>query len=466
MIKHYILFVLFGLLTACNPSPKEQATSSADVSAYKAYFDAIPFLHTPHYYGEEMPEIKSGCAFEDPGNKYDELRGAKVHTPDGTTVILYFGKKQEQYSYWMTSFDSTGKQINKVDIGTRDLQDETPKYVTKALMENDSILEYRSYFDEGYDNVLGATFNASTIKLLAVRPGGKLVWKTEKKETFPEFMGALPTLALPLSYSKTPTDQSFAFIPRANSWFDYGKLLVFDFPMAYEIGKIVIPGKPLAALLKVSGMNITEVEFSYDPALLLVTYDTQGREEDRLRICGYNSTEVTADELSDPHIAADGTVSFQESGNYEDNPACMGTMEYVKQTSVTWNEKGLFSKTYTDYTISFPSFKPVTVLETEKETAPSLLTLLDGWDMALMFYSYPDKSGTGIQLLTVNKAGKVLGALDLKHLLVPPTGNLLQKVAAPPAINATIWKNLQGPVRLILGDKTFNIAADGSFTPQ
>ncbi|RAJ79160.1 hypothetical protein CLV59_106221 [Chitinophaga dinghuensis] len=465
MIKRYILIVLVALLTACNQSPKEQSTSNADVSAYKNYIDSIPFLQIPQYYGEEMPVIKSGCAFEDPGNKYDDLRGAKVHTPDGTVVILYFGRKKENYNYWMTSFDSTGKQINKVDIGTRDLQDETPKYVTKALMENDSILEYRSYFDEGYDKVMGATFNASAIKQLVVRPGGKLVWKTEKKETYPEFLSSLPALTLPLVYNNVPTDKSLTLASRGNSWFDYGKLLLFDFPLVYKVGKISITGKLPAALLKATGLSVTEGEFDYEPALLLVTYDAQGREADRVRVCGNNSTEASADTLSHLNIATDGGISFKESGSYWDNPECMGIMEYVKQTTVTWNEKGIFSKIYADYTISFPLFDPAKVTETEPGTAPSLLTLLDGWDMALMFYSYPNEHGTGIQLLTVNKAGKVLGVLDLKSLQAPTSADLPQKISAP-AIDASIWKNLKGPVRLVLNDKTFNIAADGSIMPQ
>ncbi|MBV8251232.1 MAG: hypothetical protein JO154_01395 [Chitinophaga sp.] len=470
MIKRYILIGLLGILTACHQPPQQQTTSDADVSAYKNYIKTLSYLHTPHFYGEEMPVVESGFAIEDAHYKFDELRAARVRTADSTVVIFYFGKKKDAYSYWMTSFDSTGKVINKVDIGIRDLQDQTSKYVTKALMENDSILEYRSYYDQGYDNIMHATYNASQIKLLAIRPGGKLVWKEVKKETFPEFINAIPALSLPVAYDSTPVGKNFALAHRGNSWFDYGKLLLFDYPVAYKIGKIAVPGRSQAVLLIVADLTLADGgEIAYSPSLILVTYDANGREADRLRVCGDNGTEESEDTLSYFRIATDGTVSFQESGQDRSFPSDIGARDQSRKVGVTWDNNGSLTTTYTDQVIRFQDFDPTKLVAQGSANTliqePGFLAELDGWDMALMFYNFRKGHEQSFHLLTVNKEGKVLGDLELVNTLKSLHFELPKKIP-PPNIDHTIWKNLTGPVRVILGNKAFSIAADGSITPQ
>ncbi len=464
MRKRYFILAIAGFIFSCNNANKPQE-NPVDKAAFHAFVQGLPLVETPLESLESMTSLKENHTIEDTLTKFDDLKAARVRTAQDVVVVVYFGERENAKRYWVTSYSPDGIKLEQVQIGERILPDGQPKYVTKAVMENDSIIEFRKYFVD--DQGVSIFFNPdkpSEIRYLAIRKGGKLVWKDIQKESYETFLSGFPKLSLPLNYEETPDHKKFTRIKQASSWLDFGGFLAAAFPAVYKVGKIEIPGKPTMAL--VLGQDVYEAGEidAFGPSLILVAFNQKGKETDRIEVTGSFSTEGYQSDNKGFKMDQDGTITYQEnsqSGEYSENFANVVDERMVK---VSIGGDGHFNSTYTDIKIAVNKFEPAKPEGSAPNTNVESLGSLGDWNITAFLHTYQDPFGQAIRLITTNKAGQILGEVMLdntfKDAVKLPAS--IDKAYADYRALATV----SGPVTLTIGDKTYTITKDGAITAQ
>ncbi|RAJ79163.1 hypothetical protein CLV59_106224 [Chitinophaga dinghuensis] len=465
MNKRYLILAVAGLIAACDNKPKQQE-NAVDKAAFHAFVQALPLVETPLESLDNMTSLKENHTIEDTLTKYDDLKAGRIRTAQDAVVVVYFGEKDNSKRYWITSYGPDGNKLEQVQIGERIFPDGQAKYVTKAVMENDSIVEFRKYYVDGHG--VSINFNAdhpSEIRYLAIRKGGKLVWKEVKKETYQTFLAGFPKLTLPLTYEETPDHKKFSRLKQTGSWLDFGGFMAAAFPAIYKVGKIEIPGKPTMTL--VLGNDVYEAGEidSFGPSLILIAFNQQGVETDRIEVTGSFATEGYQSENKSFKMDQDGTITYLENsqaGEYSDNFANAVDERMVK---VSIGGDGHFNRTYTNIKLVVNKFEPNRQENTSSNTNVESLGSLGDWNITAFLHTYQEASGQAIRLITTNKAGQILGSVMLDNTFTDPQMKLpssIDKAYAEYEGFATV----SGPVTLTIGDKTYAITKDGAITAQ
>ncbi len=468
MNKRYLLLALISIMAACEHPPRKQE-SQADPAVFKAFVQSLPYVQTPLAHPEYMSLIKELHTVEDTITSYDDLRAGRIRTTDDVIVIFYYGSKKDQSKFWVTSYDGEGKILEQTAIGEKIDEDGTAKYVNRVVMENDSIIEFRKYYA-----IMDGSFNAfnpdrpSEVRFLAIRPGGKMVWKHAEKESFQTYLANFEKLSAPLSYERTPEMTPFQQAYRGGSWLDYGGLLSTTFPKAAKVGKLELPGKPTMALLKVNDMDTGGDLESYGPSLMLVAYNAQGRETDRVEVTGSYSTEGFESSTTNFNMEQDGSFGFLKSSIMSDNSDNFGSVNEERTIRYAVSPEGRFVKNYTAVKFVVGNFEPAPSGMDTSGLKPAdhsdYLGILEDWNLALFIHTYEVKSDKIMRLITANKAGQIIGSAILMNTL----GN---DVKLPPSIavdylNFPEKGTITGPVTVTINDNTYAVGKDGSVTKQ
>ncbi|MBV8251231.1 MAG: hypothetical protein JO154_01390 [Chitinophaga sp.] len=464
MNKRYLMVALIGIMAACKDQPKQQG-NPVDAVAFKNFVQSLPYVQTPLAHPEFMSLVKEMHTIEDTATQYDDLRAGRIRTTDDVIVVFYYGEQKKNGHFWVTSYSADGHKLEQTEVGEKIDEDGTSKYVNRVVMENDSIIEFRKYYSATEES-----YNAfhpdqpSEIRFLAVRPGGKLIWKKAEKESFQRYLSNFEKLSLPLNYEDTPETTPFQQAYRGGSWLDYGGLLSTTFPKAAKLGKLEIPGNPTMVLVKVSDMDTGGDLESYGPSLMLVAYNPQGIETDRVEVTGSYSTEGFESSSTKFNMEQDGSFSFLKSssmGQYGDG---YSAVDEERMAKFTISPAGRFIKNYADIKYVVKDFDPTRSENVQDTTQSDFLGRLEDWKMALFIHTYQEKAGKLVRLITTDPSGHILGSTTLLNTL----GN---EVKAPTAITDDYLHyaengSITGTVTVAIDGKTYVVAKDGSITPQ
>ncbi|RAJ79161.1 hypothetical protein CLV59_106222 [Chitinophaga dinghuensis] len=468
MNKRYFVFALLCIMAACKDQPKKQV-SQVDPAAFKAFVQALPYVQTPLAHPEYMSLIKELHTVEDTATNYEDLRAGRIRTADDVIVIFYYGEKKHKGRFWVTSYNAEGTILEQTEIGEKIDEDGTSKYVNRIVMENDSIIECRKYY-----SVMDGSFNAfdpdkpSEVRFLAIRPGGKMVWKRAEKESFQTYLANFEKLTTPLSYESTPEMSPFQQAYRGGSWLDYGGLLSTTFPNVSKMGKLELPGKPTMVLLKVNDMDTGGDLESYGPSLMLVAYNTAGRETDRLEVTGTYSTEGFESATTNFNMEQDGSFGLMKSSTMSDNSDNFGSVNAERIIKYTVSPEGRFIKNYTAVKFVVGNFEPATFEMDTSNIKPAddseYLGILEDWNLALFIHTYVVKNDKIMRLITANKAGQIMGSAILMNTFV-------NEIKLPTSITVDYLKFpekgvITGPVTVTVADNTYAIGKDGSIVKQ
>ncbi len=472
MYKRYLFFLLAAIMASCHwkEDKKETEKSPKEVSSFLQFVQSLPLVKIPFTVKNALKEIATGRTFEDSITHYDRLMAARIQTNPDIVAILFYGEQKEHAYYWITSYSSDGTRLDQQQIGESiNPYGQMGKYATKVVMENDSVIEFRKYYVEYTGNFFtNHSQYPSEIHLLTVQSNGKLVWKPVVKESFQSYLAAFPKLMPPLKYDGTPEGNDFRLLRRATSWFDFGALLQSDFATLSMVGKIEIPGKPAMVLLKVGNLDGGEDADSYGPTMMLVAYNQQGIETDRMDVTAGYVMESYQSSTTRFNMEADGEFTLLQKVSQADATEGYTAINDERTLKCALNPAGRFTRTYTMVKLEVRDFNPAKMSSFEKDGVTygdvDYLGSLEDWGLSVLLHTSMDKTGKVISLVTANNSGQVKGRLVLHNTTgseVQPLETVNQKY-----IRQEVKGVLEGSAIVCISGKTYSIHKDGGIHAQ